>query len=229
MSPSVSLTCIVSTVIKYALIVTMQVMNKYPEPKDMRHRIEHLGLATADAISRAAQVNLALSFFVCHLYFYAKTFANFYLGEERTNRWTPLSVATKHGMRWTIHQDNPAFPSPPLPFANMKTAVTRTQRDDSQTVYGPEYRVSIDEAVKAYTINAAWQLHKDDLLGSLTENKKADLVILSHNPYKVDPFQLEDIQVIDTFLDGRPINASQAYMTCSVKRPEGNCLIYEKK
>ena len=195
----------------------------------MRHRIEHLGLATAGAIARAAQMDLALSFFVCHLYFYAKTFANFYLGQERTNRWTPLSVATEHGLRWTIHQDHPAFPGPPLPFANMKTAVTRTQRDDNQTVYGPQYRVSIDEALKAYTINAAWQLHKDDMLGSLTENKKADLVILSHNPYKVDPLQLEDIQVIDTFLDGRPINASEAYMTYSMQRPEGNCLVYKKK
>ena len=134
---------------------------------------------------------------------------------------TSQSVATEHGLRWAIHQDHPAFPGPPLPFANMKTAVIRTQRDDNQTVYGPQYRVSIDEALKAYTINAAWQLHKDDKLGSLTENKKADLVILSHNPYKVDPLQLEDIQVIDTFLDGRPINASDAYITYSVQRAEG--------
>ena len=194
----------------------------------MRHRMEHLGLATPDAIAQAAQLNLALSFFVCHLYFYAKVFADFYLGEERTNRWTPLSMATEHGSRWTIHQDHPAFPGPPLPFANMKTAVTRTQRDDNRKVYGPEYRVSIDEAVKAYTINAAWQLRKDHMLGSLTENKKADLVILSRNPYKVDAFQLEDIEVIGTFLDGRQASASLAYTACPVKRPEGSCVIYKK-
>ena len=94
--------------------------------------------------------------------------------------------------------------------------MTRTQRGDSEMVYGPEYRVSIDEALKAYTINVAWQIHKDHMLGGLTENKKADVVILSQNPYKVDPLQLEDIEVIDTFLDGQSINASQAYMTRSV-------------
>lgn len=102
--------------------------------------------------------------------------------KERTNRWTPLSEATKHDLRWTIHQDQCTFPGPPLPFANLKTAVTRTQRDDKETVYGPEYSVSTHEALKAYTINAAWQIHRDDDLGSLEVNKKADLPILSENP-----------------------------------------------
>ena len=77
------------------------------------------------------------------------------------------------------------FPGPPLPFANIKTAVTRTQRGHKDKVYGPEYRVTIYEAMKAVTIDAAWQIHKDDCLGSLKEGKKADLVIVSDNPYKV--------------------------------------------
>ena len=151
----------------------------------MRHRVEHLGLCTVDQIARAAKFNLALSFFVCHLYFYAKTYTEHIFGAERTNRWTPLSEATKHGIRWSIHQDHATFPGPPLPFANLKTAVTRTHRDDRDTIYGPEYCVSIHEAMKAVTIDAAWQIHKDDILGSLTKNKKADLLILSKNPYEV--------------------------------------------
>ena len=52
-------------------------------------------------------------------------------------------------------------------------------------MYGPEYCVTIHEAMKAVTIDAAWQLHKDDCLGSLREGKKADLIIVSDNPYKV--------------------------------------------
>lgn len=85
----------------------------------------------------------------------------------------------------------------------MKTAITRCSRDDPTTPYGPEYRVSIHEALKAYTINAAWQLHRDHDLGSITPGKKADLVVLSKNPYDVDPFDLESIQVVETYLDGR--------------------------
>ena len=94
-------------------------------------------------------------------------------------------------------------------MANLKTAVTRTHRDDQETVYGPEYRVSIHEALKAYTINAAWQIHKDDELGSLEVNKKADLLILSKNPYQVDPMELESIEVVDTFMDGHQTKLSK--------------------
>ena len=165
--------------------LSKQVLNESEEPKDMRHRVEHLGLCTVDDIVRSAKLNLALSFFVCHLYSYAKSYTEHIFGAERTNRWTPLSEATKHGLRWSIHQDHATFPGPPLPFANLKTAVTRTHRDDKDTIYGPEYCVSIHEAMKAVTIDAAWQIHKDDILGSLTKNKRADLLILSKNPYEV--------------------------------------------
>lgn len=188
-----------------------QVLKEFEEPKDMRHRVEHLGLCTVDDIARAAKLNLALSFFVCHLYFYAKSYTEHIFGAERTNRWTPLSEATKHGIRWSIHQDQPTFPGPPAPFANLKTAVTRTHRNDKDTVYGPEYCVSIHEAMKAVTIDAAWQIRKDDILGSLMKNKKADLLILSKNPYEVDPFELEQIKVLDTFIDGRPNELNKTY------------------
>ena len=73
-----------------------QVISK--DPKDTRHRIEHLGLATVDTIARAGELKLALSFFVCHLYFYAKAYAEYIFGRERTDRWTPLSEASKHGL-----------------------------------------------------------------------------------------------------------------------------------
>ncbi|EDO47307.1 predicted protein [Nematostella vectensis] len=172
-------------------------------PSKLRHRIEHLGFVTQAQLVRAGKLGLALSLFVDHLYFYAKSFAQNILGPERTNRWAPLSLATKHGLNWTIHQDHPAFPGPPRPFGNMRTAVTRTQRDDGKTVHGPEYRVTIDEALKAYTINAAWQLHRESDLGSLEPSKKADLVILSADPRDTPPLDLESLRVIDTYIGGR--------------------------
>ncbi|XP_027036791.1 uncharacterized protein LOC113665312, partial [Pocillopora damicornis] len=75
--------------IDQVLTVYEQVVSKVP--KDTRHRIEHLGLATVDTIARAGELKLALSFFVCHLYFYAKSFTEYIFGRERTDRWTPLS------------------------------------------------------------------------------------------------------------------------------------------
>ena len=55
----------------------------------------------------------------------------------------------------------------------------------------------------AYTINAAWQLHAEKDLGSLTVNKQADLLILGENPYNVDPLKLENVPVLGTFVAGR--------------------------
>jgi predicted amidohydrolase YtcJ len=85
----------------------------------------------------------------------------------------------------------------------MKTAVTRTRKGAPDVVYGKEYCISIEEALKAYTINAAWQIHKEKELGSLTVGKRADLVILSDNPLNVEPFKLGDIKVVGTYLDGK--------------------------
>ncbi|KAJ8034344.1 hypothetical protein HOLleu_21135 [Holothuria leucospilota] len=172
---------------------------------DNRHRMEHLGLVTKEQLARASKLKLALSFFVDHLRFYGLVYKTDIFG-KRVNRWTPLSEATKVGLKWTIHQDHPAFPGKANPFANMKTAITRCTKDDPNTPYGPEYRVSIDEALKAYTINGAWQLHREKDLGSITVGKMADLIVLSKNPYKVDPFDLETINVVESFLEGRRNN-----------------------
>lgn len=193
-----------------------QVLAEDPTNK-CRHRMEHLGLMTVDQIARAGKINVALSFFVDHLRFYGSVYKTDIFGEERVNRWTPLSAATKSGVTWTIHQDHPTFPGDASPFSNIKTAVTRTCRDDPNHVYGEEYRVSIDEALKSYTINAAWQLHLDDQLGSITVGKKADLVVLSENPYHKDPLQMEEIKAVETFLQGRRNNVADLKIVGGVK------------
>ena len=90
----------------------------YNSSNSPRHRVEYLGLCTVEQIEYAANLNLALSFFVAHLYFYGPSYTKNIFGPERTNRWTPLSAATQAGLRWSIHQDHATFPGPPLPFAN---------------------------------------------------------------------------------------------------------------
>ena len=81
--------------------------------------------------------------------------------------------------------------NPPQPFANVKAAVTHTERHDPNTVYGKEYCITVHQAIKGLTIGAAYQLNKEDEIGSLKVGKLADLVILSANPYTVDPMKLD--------------------------------------
>ena len=179
---------------------------------DRRHRLEHMGLGTDAQLAECARLGVAPSMFVFQLYYYATSFRDFILGEERTNRYAALSLAIKHGSRLSIHQDNPNMVGPPEPFANMKTAITRTQRDNSEVVFGPEYRINIDEAVKAYTTGPAWQLFREHELGSLEVGKLADLVVLSANPYKVPPENLEDIKVVETYLAGHCNGISKTHV-----------------
>ncbi len=88
----------------------------------------------------------------------------------------------------------------------MRTCVTRTMWKDSKHQLGPEYTSTIDEVLKAYTINAAWQLKREKDLGSLEAGKLADLVLLSENPKVVEPEHLPDIQVLETYLGGQRFN-----------------------
>ena len=87
----------------------------------------------------------------------------------------------------------------------MKTCVTRQMWNpkhpkDPEQQLGPQYASTIDDALKAYTINAAWQLKRENDIGSLEVGKLADLVVLSENPKVVQPENLPAIQVLETYV-----------------------------
>ena len=173
---------------------------------DRRHRLEHVGLITDEQLQSCRETGVTTSIFVDHLYFYGNTFAQYIFGRERTDRWAPLATAVKYLGKISIHQDHPTFPGPPLPFANMKTAISRSQGigDPDHTVYGKEYCITVEEAIKAYTTGPAYQLFKEKEIGSLEVGKFADLVILSTNPYEIDPLRLDtDVEVVETYVSGR--------------------------
>ena len=92
----------------------------------------------------------------------------------------------------------------------MKSAITRTRMDQPDKVYGKEYCISIEDAIKAYTIWPAHQLFMESKIGSLEVGKFADLVILSTNPYKVDPMKLDtDVHVVETYIGGHCNNINK--------------------
>ena len=173
--------------------------------KNRRHRIEHMGLASEDQLAKCALLNASPSMFVSQLYYYGKIFSKDFLGKDYTDNWSPVDFAFKYGCNVSLHQGTPYFPGPPQPLASMKTAVTRTHKDDGTTVYGPKHRISVHQAIQAYTTGPAWQLFRENELGRLKVGFNADLVILSANPYLVDPMKLDDpntIRVVETYIDG---------------------------
>ena len=74
---------------------------------------------------------------------------------------------------------------------------------------GAAQQISIEEGLRAMTINAAWQLFEEDERGSLTPGKAADLVWLSENPLAVEPARLEEIRVRGTWIDGQRADLSR--------------------
>jgi hypothetical protein len=104
-------------------------------------------------------------------------------------------------MRISLHNDPPVTPEEPL--RNISVAVTRTA--PSGRVLGPDERLTVEQAIKAQTIDAAWQLFADDIVGSLEVGKYADLVVLSADPRMVPPEQIADLDVRATYLAGRQV------------------------
>jgi predicted amidohydrolase YtcJ len=72
-------------------------------------------------------------------------------------------------------------------------------------VIGPEERITVEQAIRAQTIDAAWQLFSDDVVGSLEVGKYADMVVLSADPRAVPPEQIADLEVRATYLAGRQV------------------------
>jgi predicted amidohydrolase YtcJ len=69
--------------------------------------------------------------------------------------------------------------------------------------FHPEQRITIDEAIRAYTINPAWASHEENVKGSITAGKLADLVVLSRDIRRIPPKELLDTRVTYTIVGGR--------------------------
>ncbi|CAM00862.1 twin-arginine translocation pathway signal [Saccharopolyspora erythraea NRRL 2338] len=71
-------------------------------------------------------------------------------------------------------------------------------------VLGAAERITVEEALRAVTIDAAWQLRSEHEVGSVEVGKQADFVVLSADPRAVEPEEIGDIEVLRTYLSGRP-------------------------
>ena len=75
----------------------------------------------------------------------------------------------------------------------------------SGQVLGPEQRIPVIEAIRAATINGAYQLFEEETKGSIEVGKVADFVILSENPLEIDPLAIKHMQVLETIKEGKTV------------------------
>src|SRR6476619_4824078 len=89
------------------------------------------------------------------------------------------------------------------PFMNLRSAVTRLTRDDQRM--GPSQGVTIDEAIRMFTLNGAYASFEEHLKGSITSGKLADLTVLDRDPRTVPAEELHTLRCEMTVLDGRVV------------------------
>lgn len=168
---------------------------------DHRLRLEHVGAIRPDQLRRAAELGVTCSIFVDQIHYWGDVIVDDLFGAQRGSRWMPAGSAVAAGMRISLHNDPPVTPEEPL--RNISVAATRVA--PSGRVLAPEERLTVEQAIRAQTIDAAWQLFAEDAIGSLQVGKYADMVVLSADPRTVPPEQIADLAVRATFLAGRQV------------------------
>jgi len=175
--------------------------NKAIDITPFRDRLEHCILLQESSFNTIKDLNLVPNFHINHLYYYGKALKNDIIGAERAEKILPVGEAQKRGLKFALHADQPMFES--WPFRLIQTAVER-QTKEGDTL-GFNQRISVLEGLKAMTINAAWQIHKEKVLGSLKQGKYADFIILDKNPLRIPVQDLETIKVLKTYINGNEV------------------------
>ena len=168
---------------------------------DHRHTIIHAQTLRSDQLDKMVELGVTASFFTYHVYVWGDRHREIFLGPERAERISPAAEAKSKNIRFTIHNDTPVTPMRPLPL--IWCAVNRLT--SSGQVLGTDQKLSVMDALRAHTIDAAWQIGLEDEIGSIEPGKRADLTILEKNPLD-HPEMIKDIGVTATVCDGKVIH-----------------------
>ncbi len=171
-----------------------------PNKCNLRPVMIHCQTVRDDQLDRMQALNMIPSIFVAHTWYWGDVhLKNF--GKERGSRVSPCKSAFDRDLIFNLHTDTPA--RLPKMLHSVWAAVNR--RTQNGITIGPEQRIDVYSALKGITINAAYAYFEEDSKGSIKVGKRADLVILDRNPLKVDPMDIQDIQVLETIKDGTTI------------------------
>ena len=164
-----------------------------------RHRIEHCTLVNEDLLMRMKALGCIATPFCTYVYHHGEKMR--YYGEKRLEWMFAQRSFIDSGVVSTGATDYP--PGPFEPLLGIQSCVTRT--DSTGKEWGVNQRVSVEEALRLYTLNGAYASFEEDSKGSIETGKLADLVVLGSDPNKVDPLGIKDIAVERTIVGGETV------------------------
>lgn len=169
--------------------------------QDHRHMLIHAQTIREDQLDRAARLGVTISFFTPHVFYWGDRHRDIFLGPERAARLNPMRSALQRGIVVSSHCDAPIVPVDPL--LSIWACVNR-QTSSGKTL-GAEQSISVLDALRAHTINPAWQNFEDTLKGSIEEGKYADFVVLEENPLTCNPQNIKTINILSTYVGGEKV------------------------
>ncbi|MCL9774007.1 amidohydrolase [Vibrio methylphosphonaticus] len=201
-------------------IEIVEKMQKEKSRDDHRMGFHHLGMTDKDDIPRAVELGANFSVNPYYTHILSELYSEEGLGEERASVMSRGRSFIDAGGHLSLHSDAPMAPAQPLSL--VWAAVNRIGLS-GDTVMGPEERITVDEAMKAITIDAAYTARLEDNIGSIEPGKYADFTVLEANPYKVAPETINQIDVHATVYRGVPAEISVG--NAGIKSSKRNLLV----
>lgn len=176
--------------------------------KDADHRtvMIHAQAARKDQLDEMALLNMIPSFFSAHVFYWGDWHRDSVFGLERAANISATRSAVRRKLHFTLHNDAPIVP--PNMLRLLWATTNRLTR--SGKVLGADQRLTTYEALRAITVDAAYQAFEEDDKGTLSVGKLADLVVLSANPLLIHSKDLEQLTVEQTWSHGKQIHQRQA-------------------
>ncbi len=167
------------------------------DTRKIRPVIVHAQTLRLDQIPKLKPLGMIPSYFVAHTWFWGDVHLK-NLGEQRAKQISPLKSTLENKIPYTLHQDSPVIP--PDMMKTVWCAVNR--RSKTGQSMGDDQKISVKDALKGITVNAAYQYFEEKDKGSICVGKRADFVLLSENPLTENPEKLDRIQILKTFSQG---------------------------
>jgi predicted amidohydrolase YtcJ len=184
--------------IEYVLNAYDRALKLWPK-SDARLRIEHCSLVTPALLARIRDGGYIPTPFYTYVYFHGEKWVAY--GEEKMRMMFAHRSFLDYGIPVAAASDY--TPAPFDPLMAIQSMVTR--KDIRGRLWGPNQRITVDEALQVCTINAARASFEERIKGSITAGKLADFVILEKDPHDVDPDTIVNIPIARTVLGGRTV------------------------
>ncbi|HEX7305989.1 amidohydrolase [Lentzea sp.] len=180
--------------IDFALDAVAEAQRQRPRA-DARHRIEHCGLVRPDQLGRIAELGVVPVVQPTFLWAYGDDYSEI-MGAERAPWMYRGRSFLDHGITVAGSSDRPVADGAPLRAIEFMVR----RRSSGGRAVGPDEAITVEEAIRAHTLGSAYACRKEDVLGSITPGKLADLVVLGDDPRTSDA--IADVPVLATMVGG---------------------------